>query len=1119
MSSTGIRKRRTTDDRADDTLKQVEDSYIRKAKRFTDKARQETGNVGPAAIGGGSIPGASYLPISGKYGMIGSIAFNPTLVAIDDGRIDITPDQSGSSKDSSYILVTAQGSPDDLRFIDGAGKNGQIFWLQGTLTQIINLKAATISGIDTISGLGTVTVITTTNHNLSTNDKINILATTNFNVNDVTVTVTNPTTFTYSATGNITPESAGFVQNGNFVTPTGDDVILDGTQSLNGVPMIPIIFDPTVAGNGAWRPAQIIGGGGGSISFPILYPQDDFGDQGAVTLNVDISGTTGQNKTVRMTGDVGFTFTNPPGSTVLEEVWFTFEQDGVGNHSITTTPTGLKNAGQLDSLLDKTANAKTTFHFITEDGGVTYRGELVDLVSGGGNGEPPFEYGITLIATTTGNVVLDLDPGSNGEGQHFIFTNDLTGNVDITFSNTPPNGFSKPFIIEYSFGGTVFDVTFNDPTDVTPIPGKINSTTKLSGYVTNNGGIVASIFTMTSTAGSGGGSDVTGPGSSTDNAIARFDGATGKIIQNSGITVSDNDDMLGIDRIQLSGGTTSATSVNDVVWYIDPSGDLISNVNVGDGWGWSVQNLLKASFIGGVFEVQDANSSSFSRIVNHISPVAPGAIGAFELSADNDSPSQLTMAFYAGSIVDVTTGGSGSAQIGVAQNGVQNDFIRINDSNDGNITFLSNLILGTNFTQFSEISLPANPAANAGLIYLRDVAGTTTPFFLDSSGTESSMIAGGAVPSAIIDVNSSLTILDGAAPSRLRLVIDGTVDPNIEWHPDATFYSANTANWATEYFRNTGSGVNGQIITTTHYEGNSTTSVQREFVTELTTMKTATNALEDGQYTLGLFSKGSNKTAYITEGGGGLVNTNILHSLFGSMILKSDQTEEEAILRLSRNDTIMTVDDVAVGTIQFEGEDSAGNSTIYGNATVEAADVTSGSENGRFGVDLIDTTAGPPVRMIEANTLSNTIIVSPTSSISYTFNTSGLLFPNGFLLDNTDSSTTTLDVPSGDVLSFTDGGTEVGKYDGGDDNWVFNPDNDVQLSPTEDIDLTPGDDIVMNPGGVVLVSADLDMSGTNTIDMGTSAGSTNPFSTTADGFFQIKLNGTTKFVPFFDSVP
>ena len=48
--------------------------------------------------------------------------------------------------------------------------------------------------------------------------------------------------------------------------------------------------------------------------------------------------------------------------------------------------------------------------------------------------------------------------------------------------------------------------------------------------------------------GSGGGSgtgDVIGPVSSTDNAIARYDGLTGKVIQNSGVTISDTNEIDG----------------------------------------------------------------------------------------------------------------------------------------------------------------------------------------------------------------------------------------------------------------------------------------------------------------------------------------------------------------------------------------------------------------------------------------------------------------------------------------------------------------------------------------------------------------------------------------------
>jgi len=45
------------------------------------------------------------------------------------------------------------------------------------------------------------------------------------------------------------------------------------------------------------------------------------------------------------------------------------------------------------------------------------------------------------------------------------------------------------------------------------------------------------------------------------------------------------------------------------------------------------------------------------------------------------------------------------------------------------------------------------------------------------------------------------------------------------------------------------------------------------------------------------------------------------------------------------------------------------------------------------------------------------------------------------------------------------------------------------------------------------------MDGVSTIDMGTSAFSGSNIPAVADGYFQIKENGTTRFVPFFDTLP
>ncbi len=60
-------------------------------------------------------------------------------------------------------------------------------------------------------------------------------------------------------------------------------------------------------------------------------------------------------------------------------------------------------------------------------------------------------------------------------------------------------------------------------------------------------------------------SDVTGPASSTDNAIARFDSTTGKLIQNSVVIVSDTGATTGITDFTVTGTTTLATTLTGVV--------------------------------------------------------------------------------------------------------------------------------------------------------------------------------------------------------------------------------------------------------------------------------------------------------------------------------------------------------------------------------------------------------------------------------------------------------------------------------------------------------------------------------------------------------------------------
>lgn len=67
--------------------------------------------------------------------------------------------------------------------------------------------------------------------------------------------------------------------------------------------------------------------------------------------------------------------------------------------------------------------------------------------------------------------------------------------------------------------------------------------------------------------GSGSGSgDVVGPGSATDNAVARFDLTTGKLIQDSGVIIDDNNNVSGIASIQLNAPNTAILSSDAFTW-------------------------------------------------------------------------------------------------------------------------------------------------------------------------------------------------------------------------------------------------------------------------------------------------------------------------------------------------------------------------------------------------------------------------------------------------------------------------------------------------------------------------------------------------------------------------
>ena len=76
----------------------------------------------------------------------------------------------------------------------------------------------------------------------------------------------------------------------------------------------------------------------------------------------------------------------------------------------------------------------------------------------------------------------------------------------------------------------------------------------------------------------------------------------------------------------------------------------------------------------------------------------------------------------------------------------------------------NNLTIGAAYIDIGEITTPANPAADVGRIYTKDVAAVTKLFFRDSAGTETELTAGGASPLTTKGDLFTFTTVDARLP-------------------------------------------------------------------------------------------------------------------------------------------------------------------------------------------------------------------------------------------------------------------------------------------------------------------------------------------------------------------
>lgn len=164
--------------------------------------------------------------------------------------------------------------------------------------------------------------------------------------------------------------------------------------------------------------------------------------------------------------------------------------------------------------------------------------------------------GVTSVNGLTGAVVLTTTNITEGTNEYFTTTrarNSVSAGTGISYDNST---------------GVITNSAPDQTVSLTAGTG-----ISTSGTYPN--------FTITNTLPSLGG-DVVGPASATDNAIARFDTTTGKLIQNSTVTISDAGDVTNANSIEFDiTPTTLPTAEGTLFWDTADSAKTLSLVMTG----------------------------------------------------------------------------------------------------------------------------------------------------------------------------------------------------------------------------------------------------------------------------------------------------------------------------------------------------------------------------------------------------------------------------------------------------------------------------------------------------------------------------------------------------------
>jgi hypothetical protein len=264
-------------------------------------------------------------------------------------------------------------------------------------------------------------------------------------------------------------------------------------------------------------------------------------------------------------------------------------------------------------------------------------------------------------------------------------------------------------------------------------------------------------FTITNTSPSLGG-DVVGPSSATDNAVARFDTTTGKLLQNSVVTIGDTGATTGITTLSAS------TSVTTPIVQASNSGGLAlknsggtTQMSVGAGGGDNMSINVSTNLNGTNAQI-DISPIGTGHV--HIKPSGTGAVEIAPISAgtmNNMVIGGTTPLAITGTTITATTfSGSGASLTSIPNSALVNSAITINGSSVSlggsttvtatatNALTIGSYLTGTSYNGSTAVTIAADAtsANTASKLVARDASGnfsagviTATSYVGVSGGT------------------------------------------------------------------------------------------------------------------------------------------------------------------------------------------------------------------------------------------------------------------------------------------------------------------------------------------------------------------------------------------------